>query len=99
VPVRNQDYFFENMRTRLSGNLKLEWHPDDATELSLFGGYYHDQDTETRYEILTLPTGAPTALTATSGAFAQGDPATGADLSARHPRHLADRRQGAAQFR
>lgn len=73
VPVRNQDYFFENMRTRLSGNLKLEWHPDDTTELSLFGGYYHDKDTETRYEILTLPTGAPTALTATSGAFAQGD--------------------------
>ncbi len=73
VPVRNQDYFFENMRTRLSGNLKLEWHPDDATEVSLFGGYYHDKDTETRYEILTLPTGAPTAVTATSGAFAQGD--------------------------
>lgn len=73
VPVRNQDYFFENMRTRVSGNLKLEWRPDDATELSLFGGYYHDKDTETRYEILTLPTGAPTAVTATSGAFAQGD--------------------------
>ncbi|MBJ6123670.1 TonB-dependent receptor plug domain-containing protein [Sphingomonas sp. BT553] len=73
VPVRNQDYFFENMRTRLSGNLKLEWRPDDATELSLFGGYYHDKDTETRYEILTLPTGAPTAVTTTSGAFAQGD--------------------------
>ncbi len=46
VPVRNQDYFFENMRTRLSGNLKLEWRPDDATEMSLFGGYYHDTDTE-----------------------------------------------------
>ncbi|TCM02900.1 TonB-dependent receptor [Sphingomonas sp. PP-CC-3G-468] len=73
VPVRNQDYFFENMRTRLSGNLKLEWQPDEATEVSLFGGYYHDRDTETRYEILTLPTGAPTAVTATSGAFAQGD--------------------------
>ncbi len=73
VPVRNQDYFFENMRIRLSGNLKLEWRPDDATELSLFGGYYHDKDTETRYEILTLPAGAPTAVTATSGAFAQGD--------------------------
>ena len=73
VPVRNQDYFFENMRTRLSGNLKLEWRPDDATEVSLFGGYYHDKDVETRYEILTLPTGAPTAVTATSGAFAQVD--------------------------
>ncbi|MDQ1154381.1 TonB-dependent receptor [Brevundimonas sp. SORGH_AS_0993] len=73
VPVRNQDYFFENMRTRLSGNLKLEWRPDDATEVSLFGGDYHDKDVETRYEILTLPTGTPTAVTATSGAFAQGD--------------------------
>ncbi|MDJ0278303.1 TonB-dependent receptor [Sphingomonas sp. 2R-10] len=73
VPVRNQDYFFENMRTRVSGNLKLEWRPDDATEVSLFGGYYHDKDTETRNEILTLPTGAPTAVTATSGTFAQGD--------------------------
>lgn len=73
VPVRNQDYFFENMRTRLSGNLKLEWRPDDATEVSLFGGYYHDKDVETRYEVLTQPTGAPSAVTATSGAFAQGD--------------------------
>ncbi|OAN63911.1 TonB-dependent receptor [Sphingomonas sp. TDK1] len=72
-PVRNQDYFFENLRTRLSGNLKLEWHPDEATQLSLFGGYYHDTDTETRYEALTQPTGAPTATTATTGRFAQGD--------------------------
>lgn len=56
VPIRNQDYFFENMRTRLSGNLKLEWRPDDATQMSLFGGYYHDTDTETRYETLALPT-------------------------------------------
>lgn len=73
VPVRNQDYFFENLRTRLSGNLKFEWRPDAATQVSLFGGYYHDTDTETRYEALTLPTGAPTATTATSGQFAQGD--------------------------
>lgn len=72
VPVRNQDYFFENMRTRLSGNLKLEWRPDDATEVSLFGGYYHDKDTETRYEVLTTPTGAPAAVTDVSGRFAQG---------------------------
>ncbi|MCU6454611.1 TonB-dependent receptor [Sphingomonas sp. A2-49] len=72
VPIRNQDYFFENMRTRLSGNLKLEWRPDDATEMSLFGGYYHDKDTETRYEVLTQPTGAPTDVTATSGRFARG---------------------------
>lgn len=73
VPVRNQDYFFENMRTRLSGNLKLEWRPDDATALALFGGYYHDTDTETRYELLTVPTGAPTDVTPTSGRFARGD--------------------------
>ena len=73
VPVRNQDYFFENMRTRLSGNLKLEWRPDDATALALFGGYYHDTDTETRYEMLTVPTGAPTDVTPTSGRFARGD--------------------------
>jgi TonB-dependent receptor len=73
VPVRNQDYFFENLRTRLSGNLKLEWRPDDATSLALFGGYYHDTDTETRYEMLTVPTGAPTDVTPTSGRFALGD--------------------------
>ena len=73
VPVRNQDYFFENMRTRLSGNLKFEWRPDDATAVSLFGGYYHDTDTETRYEALTQPTAAPTGTTPTSGRFAQGD--------------------------
>ncbi|TCP65633.1 TonB-dependent receptor [Sphingomonas sp. PP-CE-1G-424] len=72
-PVRNQDYFFENMRTRLSGNLKLEWRPDETTQLSVFGGYYHDTDTETRYEALTLATGAPTVITPTSGRFAQGD--------------------------
>lgn len=73
VPVRNQDYFFENMRTRLSGNLKLEWHPEDATQISLFGGYYHDTDTETRYEALTQPTGAPTVTTPSTGHFARGD--------------------------
>lgn len=73
APVRNQDYFFENLRTRLSGNLKLEWRPDEATQVSLFGGYYHDTDTETRYEALTLATGAPTAATPISGRFAQGD--------------------------
>lgn len=73
VPVRNQDYFFKNMRVRLSGNLKLEWRPDDATQVSLFGGYYHDTDTETRYEALTQPTGAPFATTLRSGQFAQGD--------------------------
>ena len=73
VPIRNQDYFFENMRTRLSGNLKLEWRPDDATQLALFGGYYHDTDTENRYEALTQPTGAPIATTPSSGRFAQGD--------------------------
>lgn len=73
VPIRNQDYFFENMRTRLSGNLKLEWRPDDATQVSLFGGYYHDTDTETRYETLALPTGAPFNVTRDSGQFALGD--------------------------
>jgi iron complex outermembrane recepter protein len=73
VPVRNQDYFFENMRTRLSGNLKLEWRPSDRAEFSLFGGYYHDKDTETRYESLTAATGSPTNVTATSGSFAQGN--------------------------
>ena len=73
VPVRNQDYFFENMRTRLSGNLKLEWRPDDATELALFGGYYRDKDTESRYEVLTTPAGAPRNVTAGSGSFALGD--------------------------
>ena len=72
VPVRNQDYFFENMRTRLSGNLKLEWQPDDATQMALFGGYYHDTDTETRFETLALPTGSPTNVTADSGRFALG---------------------------
>ena len=73
APVRNQDYFFENLRTRASGNLKLEWRPDDATALSLFGGYYHDKDVETRNEMLTQATGAPTAVTASSGTFAQAD--------------------------
>ncbi len=73
APVRNQDYFFENLRTRASGNMKLEWRPDDATAVSLFGGYYHDKDVETRNEMLTQATGAPTNMTASSGGFAQAD--------------------------
>ncbi len=73
VPVRMQDYYFGNLRTRASGNLKLEWRPDDATTASLFGGYYHDKDVETRNELLTQPTGAPTDLTVAGGRFAQAD--------------------------
>lgn len=73
APVRIQDFAFDNERTRESLNAKFEYRPNDQLSASLFAGYYHDEDKETRSEILTIPGGAVTGQTATSGSFATGD--------------------------
>ncbi|WP_374130327.1 TonB-dependent receptor [Sphingomonas sp. 28-62-20] len=73
APVRLQDFAFDNDRERMSINGKLEFSPNDKLHLSAFGGFYYDQDRELRAEVLTIPSGAPTAVTAASGRFASGD--------------------------
>lgn len=73
VVVRGQDYAYENVRTRASGNLKLEWRPSDRTEFSVFGGYYHERDVETRFDAANSGVGAPVNTTATSGTFLSGN--------------------------
>ncbi|WP_428153539.1 TonB-dependent receptor [Brevundimonas sp.] len=73
APVRLQDFRFDNERTRASLNAKLEYRISDTAEVSAFAGYYHDKDEELRAEILTIPGGAPTALTAETGGFATGE--------------------------
>ncbi|MEP9359943.1 TonB-dependent receptor [Sphingomonas sp. KR3-1] len=55
VPVRVQDYAFDEKRERYSINGKLEFRPSDRFEASLFGGYYHEFSDEDRYEALALP--------------------------------------------
>lgn len=72
-PVREQDYRFDNVRSRASLNAKLEYRPNERARASLFAGYYYDKDVETRFEALTQPSGGPTNVTATSGSFALGD--------------------------
>lgn len=55
VPVRVQDYAFDEKRERYSVNGKLEYRPGDRFGASLFGGYYHELSNENRYEALALP--------------------------------------------
>lgn len=67
VPVRVQDYAFKVRRERYSVNGKLEYRPDDRFGISVFGGYYHEQSSEDRYEALALPAAATYTPGATSG--------------------------------
>ncbi len=55
VPVRVQDYAFDERRERYSINAKLEYRPSDRFGVSVFGGYYHELSDEDRYEALALP--------------------------------------------
>lgn len=73
VPVRVQDFAFDNERSRASLNAKLEYRFNETDSVSLFAGHYYDKDEELRAEVLTVPAGAPTGVTATSGQFASGD--------------------------
>lgn len=72
VAVRPQDFRFENERSRIGLNGKLEYALGERSQVSLFAGYYRDEDEEFRAEVLSVPGGAPTNVTATSGTFAIG---------------------------
>lgn len=73
VAVRPQDFRFDNERSRIGLNGKLEYALADDSQVSLFAGYYRDEDQEFRAEVLTGPGGAPTNVTATSGTFLSGN--------------------------
>ena len=73
VAVRPQDFRFDNERTRSSVNAKLEYKFSENNIISFFGGYYEDEDKDFRAEMLTVPGGRPTNVTATSGTFATGN--------------------------
>lgn len=73
VAVRPQDFRFDNERSRIGLNGKLEYALGERSQLSLFAGYYRDEDEEFRAEVLTGPGGAPTNVTATSGTFSSGN--------------------------
>jgi iron complex outermembrane recepter protein len=73
VSVRPQDFRFDNERSRLGLNGKLEYRIDDRNRLSLFAGFYRDLDDEFRAEILTGPGGVPTNVTPTSGTLPTGN--------------------------
>lgn len=60
VPVRVQDYAFDEKRERYSVNAKLEYRPNDRFGVSVFGGYYHELSDEDRYEALALPSSSYT---------------------------------------
>ncbi len=71
--VRPQDFRFDNERSRIGLNGKLEYALGERSQISLFAGYYRDEDEEFRAEVLTGPGGAPSNVTATSGTFATGN--------------------------
>ncbi|WP_298284518.1 TonB-dependent receptor [Novosphingobium sp.] len=71
--VRPQDFRFDNERSRIGLNGKLEYAFGTASQISLFAGYYRDEDQEFRAEVLTGPGGVPTNVTATSGTFPSGN--------------------------
>ncbi len=73
VALRPQDFRFDNERSRIGLNGKIEYRIDDQNEVSLFAGYYGDKDDEFRAEILTGPGGTPTNVTATTGTFPTGN--------------------------
>lgn len=73
VAVRPQDFRFDNERSRIGLNGKLEYALADDSQVSIFAGYYRDEDQEFRAEVLTGPGGAPTNVTASSGTFLSGN--------------------------
>ncbi|WP_380785494.1 TonB-dependent receptor [Sphingomonas sp. R86521] len=74
VPVRVQDYAFDEKRERYSINGKFEYRPSDRFGLSIFGGYYHELSDEDRYEALALPSTSYTpGATADTGKLNTGN--------------------------
>lgn len=57
VPVRVQDYAFDDAYKRYSLNGKLQWRPTSRLSMALSGGYFHAVDQETRNEALSMPSG------------------------------------------
>ncbi|CAI9121803.1 TonB-dependent receptor [Brytella acorum] len=57
VPVRSQDYAFDDAYRRYSLTGKFQYRPSQRFDLSVFGGYFHTRDEETRNEALSLPAG------------------------------------------
>lgn len=74
VPVRVQDYAFDEKRERYSINGKFEYRPSERFGLSVFGGYYHELSDEDRYEALALPAAGYTpGATADTGKLNTGN--------------------------
>ncbi|MFT9063099.1 MAG: TonB-dependent receptor [Acetobacter persici] len=57
VPVRVQDYAFDDTYRRYGLSGKLQYKVTDRLHLSFFTGYYHEEDQEVRYEALAMPSG------------------------------------------
>ncbi|MFT8480158.1 TonB-dependent receptor [Gluconobacter oxydans] len=57
VPVRSQDYAFDDAYRRYSLTGKFQYRPSHRFDLSVFGGYFHTLDQETRNEALSMPSG------------------------------------------
>ncbi|MET4897857.1 TonB-dependent receptor [Sphingomonadaceae bacterium jetA1] len=74
VPVRVQDYAFDERRERYSVNGKFEYRPGDHFGLTVFAGYYHEMSDEDRYEALALPaSGYKPGATADTGTLTSGN--------------------------
>ena len=72
---RNQFFIFENQRERISGNVKLEFQPNDDTYASIYAGYFIEDEDERRWEqwVGGYPSNiAPDNQTATTGTWTDG---------------------------
>ena len=71
---RNQIFAFEDERERISGILKFEYQPSDATDLSLFYGRFEETEDEKRWEYLANGDDDEPLLnaTATTGTWSEG---------------------------
>ncbi|MBF0862942.1 TonB-dependent receptor [Gluconobacter kanchanaburiensis] len=73
VPVRSQDYAFDDAYRRYSLTGKFQYRPSHRFDLSVFGGYFHTFDQETRNEALSMPSGTWTqGDTPNTGSVTQG---------------------------
>lgn len=71
---RNQIFAFEDERERISGILKFQYQPSDATDLSLFYGRFEETEDENRWEYLANADEDEPLLnaTATTGTWSAG---------------------------
>ncbi|GBQ23473.1 TonB-dependent receptor [Gluconacetobacter sacchari DSM 12717] len=79
VPVRVQDYAFDDAYRRYSLNGKFQWRPTSRLSMAVAGGYFHAVDQEVRNEALSMPSGnwiagaTPDTGTLTQGQYQFGD--------------------------